>query len=57
MDGGRAGAATSEPPMLRLANVTKRYGDAVAADGVTLELAPGEFVSCSGRAGPARAPP
>ncbi|MCP9950881.1 ABC transporter ATP-binding protein [Actinomadura madurae] len=51
MDGGRAGAATSEPPMLRLANVTKRYGDAVAADGVTLELAPGEFVSLLGESG------
>ncbi|GAA3942124.1 ABC transporter ATP-binding protein [Actinomadura viridis] len=49
--GGRAGTAAGEPPRLRLAGVTKRYGDVVAADDLTLELAPGEFVSLLGESG------
>ncbi|WP_433477432.1 ABC transporter ATP-binding protein [Spirillospora sp. CA-142024] len=49
--GGRPGTAAGEPPRLRLAGVTKRYGDVVAADGLNLELAPGEFVSLLGESG------
>lgn len=49
--GRRAGTAADEPPRLRLAGVTKRYGAVVAADGLTLELAPGEFLSLLGESG------
>uniref|UniRef100_UPI003F49AD4A ABC transporter ATP-binding protein n=1 Tax=Actinomadura sp. CA-154981 TaxID=3240037 RepID=UPI003F49AD4A len=50
-DSAQAGAAVGEPPRLRLTDVTKRYGDVAAADGLSLELAPGEFVSLLGESG------
>ena len=38
-------------PMIELRGLTKRYGDAVAADSVTLEIASGEFFSLLGPSG------
>jgi phosphonate transport system ATP-binding protein len=37
--------------MLELKEVTKRFGDKVAVDGVSLQLRPGEFVGVLGRSG------
>ncbi len=41
-------ADTGAPPVLRLADVRHRYGDTVAADGVTLELPAGRMVGFIG---------
>jgi iron(III) transport system ATP-binding protein len=37
--------------MLRLADLTRRFGDVVAVDGVSLEVAPGEFLTLLGPSG------
>ncbi|HLL48512.1 MAG TPA: ABC transporter ATP-binding protein [Longimicrobiaceae bacterium] len=37
--------------MLRLAELTRRFGDVVAVDGVSLEVAPGEFLTLLGPSG------
>jgi len=38
-------------PMIELRGLTKRYGDALAADTVTLEIDSGEFFSLLGPSG------
>ena len=45
----RSGA--HEPIVLELADVTKRYGNVVAVDDVSLQLAKGEFLSLLGPSG------
>ena len=37
--------------MLKISNVTRRFGDKVAVDGVTLEIAKGQMVGIIGRSG------
>lgn len=34
--------------MIRLENVSKRYGDALAVDGLSLNAPPGELFACLG---------
>ena len=43
-------------PAVRLDGVTKRFGEIVAVDDVTLDVRPGEFFSMLGPSGPARRP-
>ena len=45
---------TAETPLLELAGVTARYGQAVALDGVSLRVQPGEVVSVLGANGAGR---
>jgi putative spermidine/putrescine transport system ATP-binding protein len=39
------------PPDIRLSNLTKRYGEVVAVDGIDLEVQPGEFFTMLGPSG------
>src|SRR4051812_19206440 len=48
MDDGSEGAAA---PAVAVRDVTKRFGDVVAVDGVSVEIAPGEFFSLLGPSG------
>jgi len=48
MDDGSDGAAA---PAVAVRDVTKRFGDVVAVDGVSVEIAPGEFFSLLGPSG------
>jgi putative spermidine/putrescine transport system ATP-binding protein len=48
MDGASAEAAA---PAVAVRAVTKRFGDVVAVDGVSVEIAPGEFFSLLGPSG------
>ena len=48
MDGASAGAAA---PAVAVREVTKRFGDVVAVDGVSVDIAPGEFFSLLGPSG------
>lgn len=41
----------AEAPVVAFKNVTKRYGDIIAADNITLEIASGEFLSFLGPSG------
>ncbi len=43
--------ASAEPPLLELSGVTARYGKAVALEGVSLRVQPGEVVSVLGANG------
>ncbi len=43
--------SAAEPPDLELRDLTKRFGDVVALDGVSLEVARGEFVTLLGPSG------
>jgi len=45
------GAAVAEPPLIRFANVTKRFGGVTAVDDVSLEIARGTFVTLLGPSG------
>ena len=38
-------------PSVEIQNVTKRFGDVAAVDGVSLEIAPGEFFALLGPSG------
>jgi branched-chain amino acid transport system ATP-binding protein len=49
--GERPGRVSTEPPLLELDGVTARYGKAVALDGVSLRVQPGEVVSVLGANG------
>jgi spermidine/putrescine transport system ATP-binding protein len=44
-------SAAVEPPEIRLANLTKRFGDVVAVDGVSLDVNAGEFLTLLGPSG------
>jgi len=46
-----AGAGTTPVPALRVAGVTKRFGDVIANDDVSLDLAPGEIHALLGENG------
>jgi putrescine transport system ATP-binding protein len=46
-----ASAPASAQPLLRLENVTKRFGDVLAVDGVSLEITAGEFFALLGPSG------
>jgi len=49
---GRASLGTEDaPPAVRLAGVTKRFGDVAAVAGIDLEIADGEFFSMLGPSG------
>lgn len=39
------------PPVIEVHDVVKRYGDTVVLDGISLDVAEGEFVAVSGRSG------
>jgi putative spermidine/putrescine transport system ATP-binding protein len=41
----------ASPPDIRLTNLTKRYGEVSAVDGIDLEIAPGEFFTMLGPSG------
>ena len=46
-----AGRLTDTEPAVRIAGLTRRYGERTILDGVDLEIAPGEFVALLGRSG------
>jgi sulfonate transport system ATP-binding protein len=46
-----AGRLTDTEPAVRIAGLTRRYGQRTILDGVDLEIAPGEFVALLGRSG------
>src|SRR5436190_10571526 len=48
MDGSSGGAVA---PAVAVREVTKRFGDVVAVDGVSVDIAPGEFFSLLGPSG------
>jgi putative spermidine/putrescine transport system ATP-binding protein len=48
---GETAVGTSDPPDIRLAGVSKRYGDVVAVDTLDLEIARGEFFTLLGPSG------
>jgi putative spermidine/putrescine transport system ATP-binding protein len=48
---GDSVAAATAPPVVRLDDVTKRFGDVTAVDGVSLDVAPGEFLALLGPSG------
>src|SRR4051794_7713383 len=50
-EGERIGAATSNEADIRLENVTKRFGDTVAVDGLTLAIERGAFYALLGPSG------
>src|SRR3954447_17506258 len=43
--------AVGQPPLIRLRGVTKRFGTVVAVDDVSLDVAPGTFVTLLGPSG------
>ena len=48
---GAAGAASSSEPRVRLVDVMKRFGQVTALEGVSLDVADGEFVTLLGPSG------
>lgn len=52
-DSGRPGQATAAPPqpIIRLQGVSKRFKEAIAVDGVTLDIGRGEFFTLLGPSG------
>lgn len=46
-----AQAATAVEPLLRLDGISRSFGDTQAVDGVSLDIAPGEFVTLLGDSG------
>ncbi|WP_342130254.1 ABC transporter ATP-binding protein [Hydrogenophaga sp. OTU3427] len=48
---GAGGTATTGQPFLRIQQVVKQFGDAVAVDGVTLDIAKGEIFALLGSSG------
>jgi putative spermidine/putrescine transport system ATP-binding protein len=48
---GDSAAAATASPVVRLDDVTKRFGDVTAVDGVSLDVAPGEFLALLGPSG------
>src|SRR4051812_40834920 len=50
-EGERIGAATSHEADIRLENVTKRFGEAVAVDDLTLSIERGAFYALLGPSG------
>ena len=55
VDGGRERARVALPPdpapIVRIVDVTKRYGDVHAVDGVSLDIRRGEFFALLGPSG------
>ena len=47
-DSGPAGTRTDTRPMLECTDVTRRFGDRVAVDGLSLRIAPGEIYGLLG---------
>ena len=48
---GTGGSATNGQPFLRIQQVVKQFGDAVAVDGVSLDIAQGEIFALLGSSG------
>ena len=48
---GTGGSATNGQPFLRIQQVVKQFGDAVAVDGVSLDIAKGEIFALLGSSG------
>ena len=47
----RVAGGNTQPPVVRLAELTHRYGDVLAADGVTLDIPGGSHVALVGESG------